>query len=178
MRRHLALASLLPLLVACTNRHPPPLPPAPVPGAVDGARPPSGREWPPLPAAPPAPTVDPNDPAEPGIGDLPRLARHVFRTMQAHEEICPLENPFPERLHFTVEIEVAGGRMRRVALGRVGLEPEGAGGVLPLAQARWPRELTAWADCLAPHLRAVAMAPAPSDGVYEPVYSLAGRVAP
>ena len=44
--------------------------------------------------------------------------------MQRHEEVCPFDNPFRDRLHFALEIEVKGGRMARVGLGHVGLEPE------------------------------------------------------
>jgi hypothetical protein len=119
--------------------------------------------------------VDPDDPAEPGIPDLARLARYVYKTMQRHEEVCPLENPFRDRLHFALEIEVKAGRMTRVGLGHVGLEPEAAGEAKTLAEPQWPRELTAFATCLAPHLQAVAMAPAPADGSYGPVYSYRGQ---
>jgi hypothetical protein len=126
--------------------------------------------------------ADPDDPTEPGIPDLARLARYVFKTMQRHEEACPFGNPFRERLHFALAIDVKGGRMTRVGLGSVGVEPEATGGVRTLAEANWPRELTGYVACLAPHLQAVAMAPAPADGSYEPEYSFsgwaAGRAAP
>ena len=95
--------------------------------------------------------------------------------MQRHEEVCPFDNPFRDRLHFALEIEVKGGRMARVGLGHVGLEPETAGEARTLAEAQWPRELTAYVTCLAPHLQAVAMSPSPADGSYEPVYSFGGR---
>ena len=97
--------------------------------------------------------------------------------MQRHEEVCPLENPFRDRLHFALEIEVKAGRMTRVSLGHVGVQPEAAGEAKTLAEPQWPRELTAFAACLAPHLQAVAMAPAPADGRYEPVYSYRGQPA-
>jgi hypothetical protein len=118
---------------------------------------------------------DPDDPAEPGISDLARLARYVFRTMQRHEETCPFDNPLRDPLHFALEIEVKGGRMTRVGVGHVGVEPAGAREARTLAAAHWPPALTAYVACLEPHLKAVTMAPSPDDGVYEPVYSFGGR---
>lgn len=117
--------------------------------------------------------ADPNDPAEPGIPDLPRLARYVFRTMQRHEDVCPLDNPFRDTLHFAFDIEVERGRMSRVALGEVALE--GPLGRLALLQRQWPPELAAYVACLAPHFQAVVMDPAPADGSYRPFYSFPGR---
>ena len=101
--------------------------------------------------------------------ELVRLARQRVRP--------EVDNPFRDRLHFALEIEVKAGRMAHVGLGHVGLEPETAGEVKTLAEAQWPRELTAYATCLAPHLLAVAMSPSPADGSYEPVYSFGGRTA-
>jgi len=175
LRSALTLVLLL-LAAACTDRDAPR--PVPVPDqerAADATRPLSSRESMPPPA--PGAAVDPDDPAEPGIPDLARLARYVFKTMQRHEEVCPFENPFRDQLHFALEIEVKAGRMTRVGLGHVGLEPETAGEAKTLAQAQWPRELTAYAACLAPHLQTVAMAPSPADGAYEPVYSFGGQAA-
>jgi len=160
-RRSLILLTLL--TVACTDRDAP----RPVPVPDQGAAAP----------APPAAAIDPDDPAEPGISDLARLARYVFRTMQRHEQVCPFDNPFRDRLHFALAIEVRGGRMARVGLGHVGLEPAAGGEARTLTQAQWPRELTGYLTCLAPHLQAVAMAPSPADGSYEPVYSFGGRAA-
>jgi hypothetical protein len=123
--RALILATLL-AAAACTDRDAPR--PVPVPDrepAADLSRPISSREA----------MVDPDDPAEPGISDLARLARYVFRTMQRHEEVCPFDNPFRDRLHFALEIEVKGGRMARVGLGHVGVEPEGAREARTLAKA-------------------------------------------
>jgi hypothetical protein len=174
-RRFLLLLPVLLAAAGCTDRDAPR--PVPVP---DADRPLSSRE-----ATPPAPrpaAVDPDDPAEPGISDLARLARYVFKTMQRHEEICPFGNPVRERLHFTLAIGVRAGRMTRVDLAHVGVQPETAGNARALAEARWPRELTGYVSCLAPHLQAVAMAPSPADGSYEPVYSFsanpAGRAGP
>jgi hypothetical protein len=121
--------------------------------------------------------VDPDDPAEPGISDLARLARYVFRAMQRHEQVCPFDNPFRERLHFALAIEVKAGRMTRVGMGHVGVGPDAAGSARALAKAQWPRELTSYVACLAPHLQAVAMAPSPADGSHEPEYSFVGREA-
>ncbi len=104
-----------------------------------------------------------DDPAEPGISDLARLARYVFRTMQRHEEAWPFDNPLREPLHFALEIEVKGGRMTAASEART------------LAAAQWPPALTTYVTCLEPHLKAVTMAPSPADGVYEPVYSFGGR---
>jgi hypothetical protein len=176
--RALILATLL-AAVACSDRDAPR--PVPVPDATpDATRPLSSRET--IPPAPPSAAVDPDDPAEPGISDLARLARYVFQAMQRHEEVCPFGNPLRDRLHFALAIEVRGGRMAQVGLGHVGVEPEPAGSARMLAEARWPRELTGYVACLAPHLRAVTMAPAPADGAYEPEYSFsgssAGRAAP
>jgi len=177
-RSPLAAALVFLLLAAgCTDRDAPRPVPVPDRDVADGSRPLSSREALPPPFPAPGAAVDPDDPTEPGIPDLARLARYVFKTMQRHEEICPLENPFRDRLHFALEIEVKAGRMTRVGLGHVGLEPETAGEAKTLAEPQWPRELTAFATCLAPHLQAVVMAPAPADGSYEPVYSYRGQPA-
>jgi hypothetical protein len=176
MTRGLLPALLVLAAAACTDRDAPR--PVPVPDqerAADATRPLSGREA--VPPSAPGPAVDPDDPAEPGIPDLARLARYVYKTMQRHEEVCPFENPFRDRLHFALEIEVKAGRMTRVGLGHVGLEAEAAGKARTLAEAQWPRELTAYAACLAPHLKSVPMAPSPADGAYEPVYSFGGQAA-
>ena len=158
---------------------------SPAPTATRRGRSPSppSRETRPLssrestPPAPPAAAVDPDDPAEPGIPDLARLARYVFKTMQRHEEICPFDNPFRDRLHFALadrgEGRADGARGPGARRPRAGA----AGEARTLAQAQWPRELTAYVTCLAPHLQAVAMAPSPADGSYEPVYSFGGQAA-
>jgi hypothetical protein len=135
----------------------------------------------PAPAAPARPdaapsvaaTADPNDPAEPGISDLARLARYVFSTLEEHEAVCPLENPFRDTLHFAFMIEVANGRMTRVALSEVALQA--SSGRRPLSKAERPPEVAGYLACLEPHLKAVAMSPAPADGLYEPAYSFGGR---
>lgn len=169
MRRHLALALLL-LAAACTDRDAPRPVPVPTADPAAGTRPLSGRESLPPPAA------DPNDPAEPGIPDLARLARYVFRVMQRHEDVCPVLNPFQDRLHFALEIDVKGGRMTRVALGQVAHGGEAGGeGAHAVPDAQRPRELVAYAACLAPHLESVVMEPSPADGTYEPVYSFSGN---
>ena len=117
--------------------------------------------------------ADPDDPAEPGIPDLARLARYVFRTMQHHEAQCSLENPFRDRLSFAFAIDVARGRITRVGVAEAAIEaPLGR---LSLLKRQWPPELTAYVSCLAPHLQAVVMDPAPADGGYQPFYSYAGH---
>ena len=165
MVRHL-LVALPPLLltISCSDRDAP----KPVPVAQEGTR----VATPSLSA--PSPSADPDDPAEPGISDLARLARYVFKTMQAHQEVCPFDNPFRERLHFALAVDVKGGRIARVGLGHVGVEPAGAE-ARTLARAQWPRELTGYVTCIGPHLEATDMAPAPADGSYEPVYAFGGR---
>ncbi len=160
------LPILVPLLVillvsvSCTDRDAP----KPVPVPEEGSR-----------AAAPSPSADPDDPAEPGIGDLPRLARYVFKTMQAHQEVCPFDNPFRERVHFALAIDVRGGRITRVGLGHVGVEPAGGAEARTVAKPQWPRELTGYVTCISPHLKAVEMGPAPTDGSYEPAYAFGGR---
>jgi hypothetical protein len=174
--RALALLPLL-LLVACGGEPPPPVSgfatPAP---STSELRPWSSREQPGA-AAEQDTTVtpDPNDPAEPGIGDLPRLARYVFRVMGSHGEVCDFENPFRDPVHFALDVEVRQGRIVRVGLGHAGLEEQGS--VQPLAPSELPKELTEYVACLAPHLEAVEMDPAPADGSYEPAYSFGGQPA-
>ena len=168
---------LLLAAVACSDRDAPRPVPVPEPQAVGEARPLSSRESI-APAVVPSPAAkDPDDPAEPGISDLARLARYVFRTMQRHQGICPFDNPLRDPLHFALEIEVKAGRMTRVGVGHVGVEPAGASEARTLTAAQWPPALTGYVACLEPHLKAVTMAPSPADGVYEPVYSFGGREA-
>jgi hypothetical protein len=164
-----ALALLL-LLTACTDRDAPRPVPVPDQGPAPDRQPLSSRE-----AAPAGAPVDPEDPAEPGISDLARLARYVFKTMQRHEAVCPFANPFRDRLHFAFDVEVRAGRMTRAGLAHAGVEPGTAGEGRSLAREQWPRELTAYVSCLEPHLKAVVMAPSPADGAYEPVYSFGGQ---
>ncbi len=156
----LLLVSLLLVAVSCTDRDAP----KPVPVPQEGTR-----------AAAPSPPADPDDPAEPGIGDLPRLARYVFKTMQAHQEVCPFDNPFRERLHFALAVDVKGGRITGVGLGNVGVEPAAEAEARTLAKPQWPRELTGYVTCIGPHLEAVEMDPAPADGSYDPAYAFGGR---
>jgi hypothetical protein len=160
MARPLILAPLLLLALSCTDRDAP----KPVPVPQEAAR-----------AAAPSPPADPDDPGEPGIGDLPRLARYVFKTMQAHQEVCPFDNPFRERVHVALAIDVRGGRITKVGLGHVGVEPAGGAEARGLAKAQWPRELTGYVTCIGPHLKTVEMDPAPADGSYEPAYAFGGR---
>jgi hypothetical protein len=171
-RLSLALLPLL-ALAACTDRDAPR--PVPVPDASDASGPLSSHGAPPPPAA--APAVAPVDPAEPGITDLARLARYVYRTMQGHDDVCHFANPLQDRLHFAFEVEVKAGRMTRVGLGQVGHGPDGSDQVHAMPQAAWPRELTAYAACIEPHLKTVVMAPSPADGTYEPIYTFTGNPA-
>jgi hypothetical protein len=175
IRRAPASLLLLVAAAACTDRDAPRPVPVPDQQPAGDARPLSSREGIPPAAPAPAAAVDPDDPAEPGISDLARLARYVFRTMQRHGEVCPFDNPLRDPLHFALEIEVKGGRMTRVGVGHVGVERAGASEARTLAAAQWPRTLTTYLTCLEPHLKAVTMAPSPADGVYAPVYSFGGR---
>jgi hypothetical protein len=163
--RPILLAAAL-ALASCSDRD------APRPVNDLGSPPPAAAA---RPTAPPtvATTADPDDPAEPGITDLARLARYVFRTMQQHDTVCPLENPFRETLHFAFMIEVKGGRMARVALSEVAVRDGDA--KRPLAKAQRPPEVAGYLACLEPHLKAVDMSPAPADGLYEPAYSFGGQ---
>jgi hypothetical protein len=164
-RRSLLLALTL-ALAACSDRD------APRPVNDLGSPPPAVASRP-VAAPPVAASADPNDPAEPGIPDLARLARYVFRTMQRHEDVCAVENPYRDSLHFAFAIDVTRGRMARVGLAEVAFEGSGGRRVLP--KVVWPRELGAYVACLAPHLKAVEMSPAPADGSYQPFYSFAGQ---
>jgi hypothetical protein len=181
MSRALAAALVLLTLAACSGGSPPPpvavASPTPPAGAGDDLRPLSSRD----PAAsagaasaPAGAAVDPVDPAEPGITDLARLARYVFRTMQKHEQTCPFENPLQDRLHFALDVEVRAGRMARVGVGHAGHggDPQQSH---EIPRESFPQALTAYVECIAPHLKAVVMAPAPADGVYEPVYTYPGN---
>ncbi len=164
-RRPLLLTACV-ALAACSDRD------APRPVNDLGTKPPAAATRPTAPP-PPATAADSNDPAEPGITDLARLARYVFLTMQQHDAVCPLENPFRETLHFAFMIEVKGGRMTRVALSEVAVQGGSAKRALPKAQR--PPEVAGYLACLEPHLKAVAMSPAPADGLYEPAYSFGGQ---
>jgi len=164
MTRPCVPLALVVALAACSDREAP----RPVTERASPAAP-AGSAAEPRVAA----TADPNDPAEPEIPDLARLARYVFRTMQLHEDACPLENPFRETLHFAFMVEARGGRMTRVALSEVAVQDEGGRRLLTKAQR--PPEVAGYLACLEPHLKAVAMSPAPADGLYEPAYSFGGQ---
>ena len=107
------------------------------------------------------------DGADSGVYRATPLSRDV--------EVCPFVNPFRDRLHFTLAVAVKGGRITRVGLGQVSVERAAGGEPRTLPAARWPRELEGHVVCLAPHLQAVAMAPAPADGSCEPAYAYGGR---
>ena len=68
--------------------------------------------------------------------------------MQRHDEVCPFDNPFRDRLHFAFGIDVKAGRMARVALARAGHGGEAGGEPHDIPAAQWPRELTAYLVCL------------------------------
>jgi hypothetical protein len=177
--RHLApaFAALIAVsaLAACSGSPPPP--PVPVASATPAPaggplRPLSSRDTGPAVAAPAEP-VDQVDPAEPGISDLARTARYVFRVMRTHEDVCAFANPYDERIHFALAVEVKSGRFTRIGLGHAGTgEPPQE---RTLSQGELPPELAGYVACLEPHLRELVMSPAPADGVYEPIYQHPGR---
>jgi hypothetical protein len=181
-RTSIALALLA--LAACSGEPPAPVPVASAaPAAAGEVRPLSSRETAPPPGASSAPAggagsgaADTVDPAEPGISDLARLARYVFRTMRDRGDVCAFENPYRDGIHFALDVEVGAGRMTRVALGHVGVAGPGQD-IRTLVAGQSPRELVSYVECLAPHLREVAMSPAPADGAYQPVYQYPGRPA-
>jgi hypothetical protein len=148
----------------------PPPPPDNVPVRPLSSRDDRATDARPVATARPLPSGVP-DPAEPGIPDLARLARYVFREIRAGERACSFTNPLRDDVSFAFHIEVRGGRMTTVHLAwvgtRVGQE------IRPLPAA--PPELVSYAGCLAPLLEAVRMDPAPADGVYQPEYSYPGH---
>jgi hypothetical protein len=119
-----------------------------------------------------APALPPGvpDPAEPGISDLARLARYVFREMRLAQDACPFANPLEDPISFAFHIDVQGGAIASAHLAWVGVRHGEE-----IHQIEAPPELTAYAECLAPRLEAVTMAPAPADDVYKPEYSYPGR---
>jgi hypothetical protein len=119
----------------------------------------------PTPRAAPALPPGVPDPAEPGISNLARVARYVFREMRLAEDECPFVNPLPDALSFAFHIEIRDGRVADAHLAWAGVRH---GDEIHRIEA--PPELTAYAECLEPRLEAVAMAPAPADGTYRPEY--------
>jgi hypothetical protein len=173
--RALALTLCLPALLACSDAPPRPVAtPAPRAAQDDVLAPLSSRSGalPAPPVATPQP-VDRPDPAEPGISDLARLARYIFREMGAPAGGCALDNPLHDPLSFTLRVAVKGGRMTSVTLAAAHVERNGA--VQPLPPAQWPRELPAYDACLEPGLRALRLEPAPADDTYDADYSFPGH---
>jgi hypothetical protein len=131
----------------------------------------AGRDeaTPPPPPPPPQAQALP-DPAEPGLPDLQRIARHVFVEMHRVAGECALRNPLAERLGYVVEVEVRGGAIARAEVieARVELET----GNSPLLRDAWPEALDRYAACLVPHLEGLVLEPAPADGVYRPDYAV------
>ena len=96
----------------------------------------------PSPAAP-APGLP--DPEEPGISDLARVARYVFRAMQQHDTSCSASNPFLDPLRITLAVRVQDGRIVEATL--AGLALQRGGDVRPLEGAEWP---AAWSRTSGP----------------------------
>jgi hypothetical protein len=120
---------------------------------------------------PPAGEILP-DPTEPNLPDLVRVARYTFRVIRTTQGLCSFQNPLTDQLAYTLEIEVRGGRVTRSAL--VGARVEHPAAPLPLPEASWPQALVDYVACLGPHLEAMSMMPAPTDGVYRPDYVAQG----
>jgi hypothetical protein len=112
------------------------------------------------------------DPTEPNLPDLVRLARYAFRVIRTTQGLCSFQNPMREPLTYVLEIEVKGGVALRSRL--VGARLEHPAAPLPLTEENWPEALAEYAACLGPHLQAMEMLPAPSDGVYRPEYTASG----
>jgi hypothetical protein len=152
--------------------------PSPPPDEV-GTRPLTSRDEPArdvrpvAPTPPAAPALSPGvpDPAEPGIPDLARLARYVFREMRGGQDACPFVNPLRDPIAFAVHVEVQEGRMTEVHLAWAAVRHGGEAHRLEPP----PPELSSYAECLAPRLRAVVMDPPPADGAYQPEYSYPGK---
>jgi hypothetical protein len=117
-----------------------------------------------------APSEELPDPAEPGLPDLQRIARHLFREMHLIDDHCSLHNPLSERVGYVVEVEVRGGAIERAELTRASVGSAGSERELP--REAWPEALEAYAKCLPQHLRGLDLEPAPADGVYRPDYAV------
>lgn len=105
------------------------------------------------------------DPAAAGISEIARISRYVFREMSLRQTTCGALPVAPGRFDWTLRVEVKGGRVADVRLSNAAVVQGGL--ARPLASAEWPAGLRARVDCLSPYLRAMDMAPAPADGVYE-----------
>jgi hypothetical protein len=176
----LLVPAVLVALLACRDPDAPrPVSVLPTPSSeAGGTRPLSshdeaGRDVRPVAPTPrTAPALPPGvpDPAEPGISNLARLARYVFREMRLAQDACPFANPLEEPLSFAFHIDVQSGAIADAHLAWAGLRHGDE-----IHQIEAPPELTAYAECLVPRLEAAPMAPAPADGVYRPEYSYPGR---
>lgn len=104
------------------------------------------------------------DPSEPGISDLARLARHVFKVMAARQRECAIKGLPPGRLSYQIDVEVREGRIAAASLG--GVSAMSSREPVPLARPDWPVPILEFVRCLEPHLVGLALAPAPADGAY------------
>jgi len=111
------------------------------------------------------------DPHSPGLPDLARISRYVFREMQLRQDECGLAAPLETAVDYAVAVEVAAGAVVSAQLAAA--EVTVAGVKLPLSKEQWPPELGRRIACLEPHLQQMSMAPAPADGRYETRFSLA-----
>jgi len=146
-----------------------PMPTAPADGVYE-SRFSMGESPAPPQAAPAADAESLPDPAEPGLPDLQRLARHVFVEMHRIADSCALRNPLAERLGYVVQVEVRAGTIRSAEITSAHVEL--ADGTLPLVRDAWPEALQRYASCLRPHLEGLRLEPAPADGVYRPDYAV------
>lgn len=128
--------------------------PVPVP-------PPGTRTAPATPMAPP--TTLSFAPDEPGISDIARVSRYVYREMNTRPE-CDLVGLPSGRYDYVYDVTVAKARITGARLNGVALV--GAVGSQALAPAQWPPALAKRLDCLLPHLKRLELQPVPADGVY------------
>lgn len=127
--------------------------PAPVPVPPPGAHA--------TPAGPP--TTLSFAPDEPGITDIARISRYVFREMNARAE-CALDPLPPGRYDYVYDVTVAKGRITEARLSSVAHVEEA--GSHAVAKQQWPPALEKRIACLLPHLKRLEMAPPPADGTY------------
>jgi len=112
------------------------------------------------------------DPTEPGLSDLARVARYLFREMQRRETECRSDNPYADTLAYRLRVRVVGSRFADVELAGARLTVGERS--TTLEPGEWPVSLSSYVACLRPFLQELEMSPAPADGVYEPEYGLPG----
>ena len=111
-------------------------------------------------ARPPTRTTRPS----PGSPTSPASRATCSARCSGTRKSARFENPFRDTLHFAFVIEVKGGRMTRVGAGATWRSRAPAGEARRCRRRSARRRLAGYVACLEPHLKAVAMAPAPADG--------------